>query len=334
MLEKDTMKAFGKRMAILVVLTALVGAGWAKSPPEATQFEEIYQVIRANLTGLDLEQFEKEVIRGLLRRTDGSAELVRKKNPSVELTEASRIFDDSYGYLRIRNVEAGLAEAIRVGFAELEPKGDLTGLMLDLRFAEGRDYSAAVMAANQFVNDDRTQLVVGEQHLRTVQSSNIITGPITVLVNRETSGAAEALAAVLRRNEVGLIIGSTTAAKTKVFSEFELNSGSKLRVATGEVRFDDGKAVSENGLEPDIAVQVKLDDERFFFTDAYATPEGRKSKRRLNEAQLVRALKLRLNPDSKLEKAADIPSEREVFDPVLARALDLLKGLNTIGAGH
>ena len=321
-------------MAVTVILAAFAGFGWAKSPPETTQFEEIYQVIRANLTGLDLDQFEKEAIRGLLRRTDGSAELVRKKNPEMSLTDASRIFDETYGYLRVRNVEAGLAAAIRVGFADLHPKGELTGLMLDLRFATGRDYAAAVLAANQFVNNDRTQLVVGERHLRTAQTSNIITGPITVLVNGETSGAAEALAAVLRRNEVGLIIGSTTAAKTKVFSEFELSSGSKLRVATGEVRFDDGQAVAENGLEPDIAVRVKPDEERIFFGDAYATPKGRKSRHRLNEAELVRDLKLRLNPDAKVGKIADVPSDREVFDPVLARALDLLKGLKTIGAGR
>lgn len=331
MLIYNTMKALGIRTAILALLAAFAGMGWSNSPRQVTQFEEIYQLVRTNLVGLDLDQFEKEVIRGLLRRTDGNAELVRRKSQQVELTEPSKVFEQSFGYLRIRNVEAGLAEAIRVGFQELQPKGDLGGLMLDLRFATGRDYAAAVSAANQFLNQDRTQLVVGDQHLRTMPSSNVISGPITVLVNGETSGAAEALAAVLRRNEVGLLIGTKTAAKTKVFSEFELSSGSKLRVATGEVKFGNGKAVSKEGLTPDIAVDVELDDERYFFSDAYATPKGRKALTRLNEAQLVRQLELKLNPNAKFDQDNELPADREVFDPVLARALDLLKGLRTIG---
>lgn len=328
------MKALGKRMAILVLLTTFAGSGWAKSPPEMQLFDEIYHVIRTNLTGLDLEQFEKEAIRGLLRHTHGNAELVRKRKPAHELTETFKVFDESYGYLRIRFVEAGLAEAIRVLVEGSKSDGDLSGLMLDLRFASGWDYQAAVSAANEFMNKDRSQLLVGELHLRTVPNPNPIEGPITVLVNSETSGAAEVLAALLRRNDVGLIIGNKTAAKTKVFSEFELSSGSKIRVAVGEVRFDDGQTVSEKGLTPDISVDVELDKEREFFADAYAAPKGRKARNRMSEAQLVRNLKLRLNPDLKLEKTTEMPTDREVFDPVLARALDLLKGLRTIGSSR
>jgi len=331
MLRKYTMKASAKLSLALVAVLAFAGVGLARSPEPPTQLEEIYRLIRTNLAGLDLEQFEKEAIRALLRRTNGDAELVRRKNPKVPLTESSRLFEKNYGYVRVRNVEAGLAEAIRSDYEALHPTG---GLMLDLRFATGRDYAAAVSAANQFLDEDRTQLVVGEQHLRTRSMSNIITGPVTVLVNRETSGAAEALAALLRRKQVGLLIGTRTAARAKVFSEFELRSGGRLRVATGEVKFDDGQAVAREGLKPDIAVEVEPEEERYYFSDAYAAPKGRKALKHLNEAQLVRQLELRLNPNAKPDKAAEIPVDREVFDPVLARALDLLKGLRTLGEGR
>lgn len=328
------MSVFGKSVALGAVLTVFVGAAWANSPAES-RLEEIYSVIRTNLNGIDREQFEKEAIRSLLRRTGGNAELVRKRpvDPGP-LMEASKVFEKSYGYLRIRNVEAGLAEAITTGVQSLQPDGDLGGLMLDLRFAQGRDYQAAVLAANKFLSADRTQLVVGEHHLRTSSTTNAISGPITVLVNGETRGAAEALAAILQRNHVGLVIGSKTAARTKVFSEFKLRDGDKLRVATGEVKFDDGSPVSDKGLSPDILVDVNPDQERIFFGNAYARPNGRKQSRRLNEAQLVRQLEQKLNPFEKVGKAADISSRREVFDPVLGRALDLLKGLKSIGAGR
>ena len=44
------------------------------------------------------------------------------------------------------------------------------------------------------------------------------------------------------------------------------------------------------GLEPDIEVDVKLDDERMFFGDAYANPRKGKRKQQVNEADLVRQL--------------------------------------------
>ena len=334
MLRKQAMSAIGKSVVLGAVLAAFAQDLWAKSPT-ASRLEEIYSVIRTNLTGIDREQFEKEAIRSLIRRTGGNAELVRKRPiDRGPLMEPSKVYEQSFGYLRIRNVEAGLAEAIESGVAALQPKGELGGLMLDLRFAQGRDYQAAVLAADKFLSSERTQLVVGERHLRSTATEKPISGPITVLVNSETEGAAEALAAILQRNRIGLVIGSKTAARTKAFSEFTLRDGDKLRVATGEVKFDDGSPVSVKGLSPDIPVRVNPDHERLFFSDAYATPSGRKQRRRVNEAQLVRQLRQKLNPGEKVESVAEIDAGKEVFDPVLGRALDLLKGLKSVGAGR
>ncbi|MGB0579978.1 MAG: S41 family peptidase, partial [Limisphaerales bacterium] len=313
------MSAFGKSVVIVAVLSAFGHGAWAKSPAES-KLEEVYSVIRTKLAGIDRDQFEKDAIRSLLRRTGGDAELVHKRQANIgPLLEPSKVYEQSYGYLRIRNVEAGLAEAIENGVQSLQPKGDLGGLMLDLRFAQGRDYQAAVIAANKFLSADRTQLVVGEQHLRTIETDTPITGPIIVLVNGETRGAAEALVAILQRNRVGLVIGTRTAARTKVFFEFPLRDGDKLRVATGEVKFVDGSPVSGQGLSPDIPVNVKLDAERVFFDNAYATPAGRKQRRRINEAQLVRQLEQKLNPGQNIGKAKEIETAKEMFDPVLGR---------------
>ncbi|MGB0581410.1 MAG: hypothetical protein ACPGVU_17060, partial [Limisphaerales bacterium] len=84
----------------------------------------------------------------------------------------------------------------------------------------------------------------------------------------------------------------------------------------------------------DIPVNVDLDAERVFFDNAFATPAGRKQRRRINEAQLVRRLEQKMNPGEKPRKAAEIEPTKEMFDPVLGRALDLLKGLKSIGASR
>lgn len=335
MLGYPKMKITG-RLLLFAVFFASIGSGWAKNDRETSQFDEIVHLLRTNLPGVDTESLEKEAIRRLLRGLGDDVELIRKKGREKkfdgELLEPVTSYEDSFGYVRVRNVEAGLAEAIHDGLRGLKPEATDGGLMVDLRFATGTDYQAAVWAANQFVSRDETQLVVGDRHLRLMQNTNLIHGPVAVLVNGETKGAAEALATLLRKNHVGLIIGNPTAGRTKVFSSFDLLGGTRLRIATGDVTFGNGAILSTNGLSPDIGVSVKLADERVFFGDAYALPLGKgERKRHVNEADLVRELALKLDPNAKLKPSSEVTQgKKEVFDPVLARALDLLKGLGTL----
>ena len=62
-----------------------------------------------------------------------------------------------------------------------------------------------------------------------------------MLVNGETRGAAEALAAALHQAGAGLIIGSPTAGAATSFKEFPLSNGERLRVAT---RLSGGSMIS------------------------------------------------------------------------------------------
>lgn len=337
MLPGGDMKSL-RNILLLFAAVAVVLAGPSRlTADQPSQFESVFQLVRTNLVGIDAERFDRDALRSLLRRMDGQVELLkpgRAVTLETDLVEPVRRFDQRYGYLRVRHVEAGLAESILEEVRDFDPSGESRGLMLDLRFATGENYDEAVKAVNNFIGRDETQLVVGKRQLRTTLNTNLIAGPVAILVNAETVGAAEALAGLLRRNDVGLLIGSRTAGKVKVFSQFSLADGSQLRVATDEVRLGDGRAVSQDGLAPDIEVRLDPDAERRFFGDAYALPKGRQKRQHglVNEAELVRQLKQRLNPDSVLPEAAGKKeSGREVFDPVLGRALDLLKGLNLLG---
>lgn len=323
------------RIQLFLVAIALIAAQKPAIADQPGHFESVFQLVRTNLVGIDAERFDRDALRSLLRRMDGKVELLRPgrdKKIASGLVEKARLFEDRYGYLRVRQVEAGLTESLRKGLEEIGSVANLRGLMVDLRFASGGDYEAAVKTVNQFVNRDMTQLVVGERQLRTVLNANVIPGPIAILVNAETVGAAEALAGMMRRNDVGLLIGSTTGGATKVFTQFALKDGSQLRVATGEVLLNDGTPISSDGIRPDIEVKVGEEAERRFFGDAFALPKGRKQRKELlNEAKLVRQLELKLNPSLDLNEPAAQKDRREVFDPVLGRALDLLKGLNLLG---
>ncbi|MFT6617907.1 MAG: C-terminal processing protease CtpA/Prc [Limisphaerales bacterium] len=323
------MKTELKLFLICAGLFLHVGAT-AKPVPERAGFDEIFQLIKTNLVDSNAEEFEKATVRGLIRRFQGDVQLLRKKQQPEqydgELLAKPKVFGDGIGYVRVKHVATGLAEAIQLTVEEFD---SLSGLLVDLRFAGGGDYSAAVAAANQFIDADGTAIIVGQQHLRTQLNTNAISTPVTVLVNGETTGAAEVLAALLQEHNVGLLIGNQTAGEMKVFSEFEIGGGSRLRIATDRVRLGNGTAILK--LDPDIAVDVSSAAEKVFLGDDIVVPRKNSNRSKLNEAELVRRLKQRNNPEAKVDKT-EIPNDpAEIIDPVLARALDLFKGLSVFG---
>ena len=64
--------------------------------------------------------------------------------------------------------------------------------------------------------------------------------PVAVLVNHDTSGAAEVVGALVRETGTGLILGSTTAGRAMTTKDFPLEGGAELRIATGPIMLGNG----------------------------------------------------------------------------------------------
>jgi carboxyl-terminal processing protease len=260
---------------------------------------------------------------------------------------SSAVFDDNYGYIRITRVGNRLPDQFTAALAKLSATNKLKGLVVDLRYAEGSDYSAAAKVADQFLGSEQPLLDWGKGVVKSTDKTNAFRQPVAVLVNQFTTGAAEALAAVLRQKDVGLLIGTNTAGQASITKDFPLKNGEVLRIAVSPIKSGDGDVVER--LKPDIQVDVNPDDERVYFVDAYkilpkagASGTGtnvtslsvtnRSPRRRLNEAELVRMLREGENPDEEPPKATRPaePGRPTIADPALARAIDLLKALAVV----
>jgi len=326
------------------LLTAAVCLGASLPParaaaPAPPKFQEVFDLVRTNLGGLSPAEIEAAALKALLHQLDGRvtiesgprATTAARTGPPVSKTA---VFDGAFGYLRIGHVGAKLDESLAAEFAKLGG-GKLKGLMLDLRFAGGADQKAAARAADRFLATERLLLTVDGEAQRSTAKTNAIQLPIAILVNRDTSGAAELLAALLRQNQVGLLIGTATTGGIRQFKEFPLSTGQRLRIATGETKLGDGQAMPASGLRPDIAVAVGAEEEKSFYAEPYRLP-GRvaatNAPGRLNEAELVRRLNAGESLDAHPSTSAPAVSTPQVRDPALARALDLLKGLAVVRA--
>jgi len=332
---------FAACLALLAERTALSAAS-----EQAPDFREVYDVIRTNLAGVSEAELNRTAVNALVTALSPKVSLVTGEEAtsttSSALVTRSGLFDGAVAYLRVGRVEDGLAQALREAYGQAVGTNGCKGVALDLRYAGGTDYAAAAAAADLFLSQERPLLDSGKGMVRSKAKPDPLPTPVAVLVNRRTAGGAEVLAAVLRETGVGLVLGSQTAGQAMVMQDYPLQNGDRLRLASVPVRLGDGSTLP-TGVKPDIDVEVKPDDERAYYADAFkelirtnltsaalaSNSTNRARRPRLNEAELVRERKEGFNPD--LEEAADDePEQPLVRDPVLARALDLLKGLAVV----
>jgi hypothetical protein len=337
-------------LACLFATTALLHASVTNDLP---RLEEVYKLLRENVDGVSASDLDQAAVKGLINQLKPQAllgEVSPAGAPGASGLVSSRVYDNAFVYFQISSVTDELADKLLAAYRDLSAtnKTKFKGVVLDLRFAAGTDFAAAAKTADDFLNNEQLLLHWGTNSVHATKKRNAITVPMAILVNHETSGAAEALAAVLRDTNVGLIIGSPTAGHANVYKTFPLSDGEKLRIATAQIKVADKKVLS-GPLKPDIKVDVAADDEKKWMTDPYKVlhqtdtakdadadsiaSEGTSNapiRRRMNEAELVRAQREGIDPETDLatERPKGKSDETPVLsDPALLRGLDLLKGL-------
>jgi len=353
------------RTALALFLGCLaVGVSPAVLPAadEGAEFKEVYDLIRTNAAGVTDDELNRAALEGVLASLAPKVVLVTNatvsnENSTLPSVARAELFD-GVGYARISRVREDLPGAIEIARRQLASTNKLKGLVLDLRYARGDDYAAAAAAADLFLAKAAPLLDWGRGLVSSHEKTNAIELPVAVLVNHETSGAAEAFVAVLRASCGGVILGSRTAGAAMISKEFPLTGGDRLRIATTPVILGDGSSLSAQGVKPDIAVTVSPEDERAYYADAFrAVPRTNAitatnvalmnpgeetnpaTRVRFNEAELVREHREGLNPDSDRPVAARAapvsePQKPAVTDPALVLALDLLKGLAVVREAH
>lgn len=329
------------------------GAVVLQGAADIPDFQEVYDLVRANAGSVSEAELNRAAIDGLLAKLDSRVWLINPSKTSnaetnVAPISSSALFDENYGYVRVARVGGQLPEAFSAALEKLGATNKLKGLVIDLRYANGSDYNAAAKIADRFLGSGQPLLDWGKGMMKSTDKTNAFRQPVAILVNHFTTGAAEALAALLRHKDVGLLIGTNTAGQASTTKDFPLKNGDTLRIAVSPIKIGDGEVVER--LKPDIQVDVSPEDERAYFVDAYKTlprpgatsgsstnvaslsVTNRSPRKRLNEAELVRMLREGENPEDETVKPgrSPEPSKPVIADPALARAIDLLKALAVV----
>lgn len=339
------------------------GLGGASSASPA--FEEVYELLRKNLAGVSEAELEQAAVAGLIHQLHPMVTLLTNTGPlnpnsgprasgstlNVAPTLVGQLFEGVYAYFRFNTIAGDIDKEFSAALKRLASTNRLRGLVLDLRFTDGDDYAAATALADHFLPPRQAMADWGDGMKHSTTKTNAVNLPIAILINHHTRGAAEAFAGILRRSDIGLLLGDNSAGQASISRTFTLKNGQQLKIATTPVKIAGNQTIPRTGLAPDIKVQVNPAEERAFLQDPYRLPNSgrhasaldpnvastlvgtnRTLRRRLNEAELVRMQREGVDLDNDFSTGREAGPLRPpvITDPVLARAIDLLKGLSVV----
>jgi carboxyl-terminal processing protease len=143
--------------------------------------------------------------------------------------------------------------------ARQELKGEIRGLVLDLRNDPGGLLDQAVKVADRFL---REGIIVSTEG-RTKKGAEVERAhdkdtepgyPMIVLVNRGTASASEIVAGALQDHGRAVILGTQTFGKGSVQSLIDLEDGSGLKLTVARYYTPKHRSIQELGITPDVVV--------------------------------------------------------------------------------
>ena len=243
---------------------------------------------------------------GVIRRGKTQPEdvdIVRQKLATPKLI-VQRVDNDTLA-LRFPSLDAGRADEVRTKVQEAQKQG-VTRIILDLRDCGRGPVSEAIAVARLFVPTGTLTTLKGqtmaEQVFAADASKVIWKGPVSVLMDGTTTGAAEVLAGAIANTHRGDLVGDRTFGLASEQKLIPMEDGAALILTVANYYNASGKAIIEEGVAPTEVVHAGL------------------------------------NPADDTDEAEDVPSATgtpkepapgarplSADDPVLHRALDLLK---------
>ncbi len=363
-----------RRIPLLISLLSLPFGALAQTPPSvaparktpltpaaerralidglgANELPEAMKLLRQNYidpAALGDPALARAQLEGLLLRLGPGAKLVASSAvaaPAPSETASpfrSEVLDGPIGYLRV-----GLLSRENLALLDTALKGfvakKIVSVILDLRATPASsDYDLAGQLINRFVPKGRPLFTLHkpgtkEQRLFTSNAEPLYNGYLVIVVDRETAGASEVIAAVTRLYARSMVVGQSSAGQAVEYGDFALGSNYLLRIAVAEVLPAANVKIFPDGVKPDLVVEgVPAGAERERVLKAALEPGGVAAvvydteRMHINEAALVSGVNPEFEAMQEAQRRRKNPVELTPRDILLQRAVDLIVTLNTL----
>lgn len=183
------------------------------------------------------------------------AELVRAQveEPSVY----AETIDKHYGYIRISGFESGTADQFKRELAEFETKG-VKGLVIDLRGNGGGLVDAGVAIADMLLPECTiTHTEDKEGKTKYYNSDEACTElKYVVLIDEGSASTSEIVAAAIKDNKGGSLVGTTTYGKGIIQGTIQFQDGSAVKLTIQQYFSPKNHKIHGVGVKPDYEVKL------------------------------------------------------------------------------
>ncbi len=194
--------------------------------------------------------------------------IVRDAIPLISVK--SRQLEDGYYWIRLTRFSERTTNELADAVKEANKKGNIKGIVLDLRNNPGGLLDQAVSVSDMFLKDGVIVSMRGKQEssareYKAKDQKTDVHAPMVVLVNAGSASASEIVAGALRDQKRALIIGERTFGKGSVQNIIALSDGSGLKITVALYYTPNGSSIQAEGIVPDIEVPfepVKAEDKK------------------------------------------------------------------------
>lgn len=233
-----------------------------------------------------------------------------------------KLLGDGLAHVRLTQFQINTASALADALDKLkkENKGDLRGIVLDLRNNPGGVLNGAVAVSDAFLTSGRivyTEGRIADSQLKFDATPNdLLNGaPMVVLVNGGSASASEIVAGALQDHKRAVVMGTKTFGKGSVQTIIPMSNNTALKITTARYYTPNGRSIQATGIVPDI------ETEEAKVTKREGAEDG------LREADLSR----HLENDKAVKPAGDqktVKLDADGEDYQLQEAVNLLKGIS------
>lgn len=189
-------------------------------------------------------------------------EVERKEVRMNQVT--TRILEGNIGYISIPSFNEGTAKEFKEKAKKLIDDG-ATKFVIDVRDNTGGIVSEALQIAEYIIPKNKILMVTinkdKKQEETKSKENNFITGDLILLTNGNSASSTEILAAAIKDNGRGKLVGTKTYGKGVMQQILQLADGNALKITTDEFKTPNGDKIDGVGIEPDEVVKLTTDNE-------------------------------------------------------------------------
>ncbi|HVO01822.1 MAG TPA: S41 family peptidase [Candidatus Cybelea sp.] len=169
---------------------------------------------------------------------------------------------NNIGYVRITSfseqTDSGLKNAI--GAIKSATKGNLTGLVLDLRNNPGGLLDQAIAVSDDFLDKGEIVSTRGRNpddgQRWNAEAGDLLDGkPVVVLINGGSASASEIVSGALQDHHRAILMGTKSFGKGSVQSIIPIPNHGAIRLTTARYYTPSGRSIQAKGIDPDIMVE-------------------------------------------------------------------------------